>query len=62
MDGPKDMVLKRRVQRHNAAKSHCPKGHPYSGENLYVYENGARDCKACRRDRQRAYRKKKKTG
>ena len=31
-------------------KTHCPQGHPYSGENLYVYSNGHRRCKKCRTD------------
>lgn len=30
-------------------KTHCPKGHPLSGENLYVYPDGRRQCRACRR-------------
>ena len=39
--------------------THCPKGHPYAGENLYVYR-GQRGCKKCRYEtnRQRALRKK----
>lgn len=37
------------------AKTHCPKGHPYSGENLYVTPRGARDCKECGRARGRKY-------
>lgn len=30
------------------AKTHCPKGHPYSGENLYINPQGQRICKTCR--------------
>lgn len=33
----------------NAAKTHCPKGHPYSGDNLRVASNGDRFCRECRR-------------
>ena len=37
----------------NRAKTHCPKGHPYSGENLYrsIDAKGKirRHCRACRR-------------
>jgi len=29
------------------SKTHCPSGHPYSGNNLYFRSNGARECKAC---------------
>lgn len=38
---------------------HCPKGHPYSGENLYVRPNGRRECKECGRQSalDRYYRK-----
>jgi hypothetical protein len=41
---------------HHRAKTHCPYGHPFEGENLYVYR-GKRKCRACRqeaRDRHRA--------
>jgi hypothetical protein len=35
----------------NKAKTHCPQGHPYSGDNLIVYQSGprkgARLCRAC---------------
>lgn len=35
----------------NLAKTHCPKGHPYSGDNLYVYPpTGGRACKKCSKD------------
>lgn len=38
----------------NARKTHCPQGHPYEGDNLVVIKNG-RDCRACRRERNRRY-------
>ena len=45
--------------RHDAfrqrAKTHCPSGHPYAGENVYVRPNGTRNCRACHRLRQRRY-------
>lgn len=31
----------------NARKTECPRGHPYSGDNLYI-ERGSRMCKKCR--------------
>jgi hypothetical protein len=31
----------------NVRRTHCPKGHPYSGENLYVDPTGRRACRAC---------------
>ena len=32
-------------------KTHCPRGHPYEGANLYVTKAGARQCRACGRAR-----------
>ena len=31
----------------NARKTHCPKGHRYAGDNLYVRPRGGRTCLAC---------------
>jgi hypothetical protein len=31
----------------NAGKTHCPRGHPYEGDNLIVYRGG-RYCHACK--------------
>lgn len=31
---------------HNTRKTHCPKGHPYSGDNLTI-SNGRRHCRTC---------------
>jgi len=31
----------------NLVKTHCPQGHPLSGENLYVTPRGGRDCREC---------------
>ena len=41
----------------SARKTHCPQGHPYSGDNLSTRPNGDRRCRACHRDQQRAYRR-----
>lgn len=30
-------------------KTHCPKGHPYAGDNLYVTRDGGRKCLVCLR-------------
>jgi hypothetical protein len=32
-------------------KTHCPKGHPYQGDNLFVDSDGARRCRICMRAR-----------
>lgn len=34
-----------------AAKTHCPQGHPYSGANLYVSPKGDRICRTCTREK-----------
>jgi hypothetical protein len=34
------------IAARNSKKTHCPKGHPYSGDNVYV-ELGHRRCRAC---------------
>jgi hypothetical protein len=39
----------------NAAKTHCPRGHPYAGENLYMHQ-GRRHCRACRNAKAKARR------
>ena len=44
----------------NVAKTHCPHGHPYSGDNLYVRPDGNRRCRACDAERARRCRAKKK--
>jgi len=39
-------------QGKNIRKTHCPQGHPYSGENLF-YDQGKRKCRTCVRQRNR---------
>ena len=34
----------------NSKKTHCPKGHEYSGENVFVNKKGHRYCRPCRRE------------
>jgi hypothetical protein len=42
------------MERRNShrEKTHCPRGHEYVGENLYVRPSGHRVCRACRRIRE----------
>jgi hypothetical protein len=35
------------------AKTHCPKGHPYSGNNLAIANTGQRRCRACQSESSR---------
>jgi len=41
------------------AKTHCPSGHPYSGENLYECR-GERICRECNRAAARRYQARKR--
>lgn len=43
-----------------ARKTHCPKGHPYEGDNLFVMPNGNRRCVTCARESGRAQWEKRK--
>lgn len=43
---------------YHAKKTHCPKGHPYSGDNLYVGAKGNRVCRACGREKARVKRQR----
>lgn len=40
----------------HAKKTHCPRGHPLSDENIYRYPNGRRECRVCARQYKRAYK------
>ena len=44
--------------KHNAEKTHCPKGHPYDEENTYIRPDGGRSCKACTEKGTRKRRKR----
>lgn len=62
-DNMKDCALKGRnfSPTHLRDKTHCPSGHPYAGENLYVDPSGARKCRICSRAaRMRSYYAKKR--
>lgn len=42
-------------RRRQQAKTHCPRGHPYSHPNLYLSADGKhRMCRACRQERDRS--------
>lgn len=44
--------------REKRARTHCKRGHPLSGDNLYL-NNGRRTCRECLRASQAAYRQRK---
>jgi hypothetical protein len=43
----------------NAAKTHCPKGHPYSGANVEL-RGRSRGCRSCHQERSRASAQKRR--
>jgi hypothetical protein len=43
-------------RRRRASETHCPSGHEYSPENLYIEASGSRRCRACWRDYDRRRR------
>lgn len=44
----------------NKLKTHCPRGHEYAGENLYVDRNNKRSCKSCLSIRDKEYKAKRR--
>lgn len=48
----------------NAAKTHCPRNHPYDAENTRINTRGGRECRECNRERCRRwyYENKETTG
>jgi HNH endonuclease len=57
-DNNRDRHEKGRSVFHNKLKTHCPAGHPLSGENLYVSPRGGRNCRTCARESDTAYRRR----
>ena len=52
----------RRIPHPNRAKTHCPNGHAYEGDNLYLNpKTGARICVECGRARSREWQRKKRS-
>ena len=44
-----------------ANKTHCPAGHEYNNINTYRRPDGGRDCRECRLERTRLWRKRNST-
>jgi HNH endonuclease len=49
--GQENLLRGNTFQGRNAAKTHCPQGHPYAGANLIIRRNGSRRCRTCVRTR-----------
>lgn len=50
-------VAENRAKRVYVIKSHCAKGHPKSGDNLYIDPKGRRTCRECVREANRQARR-----
>lgn len=42
----------------NAAKARCHRGHPFTPENTYINPSGSRECRTCRAERSRQFRRR----
>jgi hypothetical protein len=45
----------RKGRHHNSKKTHCPRGHEYSGSNVAFNARNARWCKQCEKERIRVW-------
>ena len=62
-DNTRDMVEKGRWRGNGyERKTHCKRGHPFVGANLYLKPRGGRACKECHRARDRAWRARQRIG
>ena len=43
-------------------KTHCPQGHPYDLFNTYYDKNGGRQCRICRRERDKLSKRRQRAG
>lgn len=50
------------ARKRHMARTHCKRGHPFSGENLAVNPDGSRRCKTCHRTMLAHGRKRRKYG
>ena len=46
------------ISARNARKTHCHRGHPLEGDNLYITPSGNRNCIKCQRQRVRDHRRR----
>lgn len=55
-DNMRDRRERGRAKNGNTDKTHCPKGHPYSGQNLKIVSTtGHRRCRICNNERCKKY-------
>lgn len=46
--------------QHNTIKTHCPKGHAYTADNILHKGKNSRGCRQCGRDYAREYQRRKR--
>lgn len=56
----RENILRGETGKNNSDKTHCPQGHHYTGDNLYVNPAGSRVCRTCLADSQRRYQARRK--
>ena len=44
-------------EHHSSRKTHCPKGHEYTKQNIYLTPKGSRTCRICHRESDNKYKK-----
>lgn len=50
------------LTKRHAEKSHCPRGHAYSGDNLWFNDRGGRRCRICTNASNRAGKLRREAG
>lgn len=45
----REMVERGRFRNQNVGRTHCARDHEYTPENTYVFPNGKRECRTCKR-------------
>lgn len=49
-------ICNSKAQRPRLPKTHCPRGHSYTGDSVYLTKTGSKICKICRRTQQKILR------
>lgn len=52
-DNVRDRDILAHQANHNRGKTHCKAGHEFTPENTLIRSSGARNCKACQKERDR---------
>lgn len=55
-----DSVSKGRFVKHQAMKTHCPRGHAYTAGNIYWSKTGGRHCMECHRMHLKSWRARRR--